>query len=624
MKRMLTGTMVVVLSMWLAGCVNAQLTRDQLGRDVKLKILVDKVMQPTASWHTEEWMVKAAAEAGFNVWSPRHGHNNFEEIALVNEWCAKYGIFHMPWMRGTLQVAEGQDATGKMMVWHTGGEQPLWSPNSDEFWAWTTNLIVEYAKLSGAGEPLMGVFLDYENYAPGPRLSGTLYSLSYDDLVMGMFAEAKGIELPELELAARKPWLDEQELHDEFEAFQIAHWRDRCRTLREAVDEYDPSFQFCIYPAPGTEFILQAALPEWTSEIAPVIMADAVTYGRITRFRPQPGALAEGRDKLGQRMQSVVDLGFPVIYTGGIDPVVRGADPEYSGKNAVMISDVTDGYWIFYEGPKYDTTHPDYWQWFTWANTAIDEANWAAQHEPRETYDPWAFKLASGEGAERTLLFPEVSGEVMELEPVQLRRGNLVVVPGKAGQPVRISAVARKIGASELPITWDVRDLAWEQLAEGSVAFGAPGDIEFTPPEDGVYLLSLSAGGSAYRFISADAPLGLYATEGISLIGDQPPLYFHVPAGVEEFSLSVKGGGAETVRLDVYDPDGVMVATGQTTKAVARATVEVQVGEHADAIWSLDIEKADEGVLEDVFLKLDPQVAPTLSFSPEQVFRLTQ
>ena len=32
---------------------------------------------------------------------------------------------------------------------------------------------------------------------------------------------------------------------------------------------------------------------------------------------------------------------------GGIDPAVRGADPEFSGKNAVAISEVTDGYWIF-------------------------------------------------------------------------------------------------------------------------------------------------------------------------------------------------------------------------------------------------------------------------------------
>ena len=37
--------------------------RQELGRQVKLRILVDKVMQPTEGWVTKEWMVKAAAAA---------------------------------------------------------------------------------------------------------------------------------------------------------------------------------------------------------------------------------------------------------------------------------------------------------------------------------------------------------------------------------------------------------------------------------------------------------------------------------------------------------------------------------------------------------------------------------
>ena len=38
-----------------------------------------------------------------------------------------------------------------------------------------------------------------------------------------------------------------------------------------------------------------------------------------------------------------------------------------------MISEACDGYWVFYEGPKYDKDHPDYFQWFTRANRAIVE-----------------------------------------------------------------------------------------------------------------------------------------------------------------------------------------------------------------------------------------------------------
>ena len=43
-------------------------TRAQLGREVKFRILVDKVMQPERGWTTEEWMVRETARksgAGF-------------------------------------------------------------------------------------------------------------------------------------------------------------------------------------------------------------------------------------------------------------------------------------------------------------------------------------------------------------------------------------------------------------------------------------------------------------------------------------------------------------------------------------------------------------------------------
>ena len=618
--RFRASVAVFVLTFALADEALAQVTRDQLGRSVKLKILVDKVMQPTAGWHTEEWMVRTAAEAGFNVWSPRHGFNDFTEVRQVTQWCAKYGIFHMPWMRGTLGVGKEHDATGKMVVWENGGEQPLWSPNSDEFWDWTTKYVVEYAKMSEANDHIMGVFLDYENYAKGPRGSGMLYFLSYDDLILRRFAASKEIELPaDFSPAARKPWLVEKGLHDAFEAFQVAHWRERCRTLREAVDRHAPWFQFCMYPAPGSPFMLQAALPEWTSNTAPVILADASTYGRVTRFLPEPSALTQNRNVLSARMKGAKDLGMPVIYSGGIDPIVRGADPEFCGKNAVMISDVTDGYWIFYEGPKYDVDHPDYWHWFTWANAAIDKADWAAQHQARETEDPWAFSVDVGKGG---IVPPPAESVSADMPVVSLRRTNMLLVSGTAGVPVELSMTIRKIGSNTHDLTWEARDLTWASVAEGTVPFDGGGTIRFTPAVDAMFLLLLRAGGSAYHVARANTPIGLVATEGLSVIGDPPPLYFHVPQGVKSFTTYIRGGsGIETVRLDVHAPDGRLVATGQTTPSANSTTVSADVGGDGGRIWSLDLGKADEGVIEDIFVRLDNQLPPTLSSSPALVFR---
>jgi len=97
-------------------------------------------------------------------------------------------------------------------------------------------------------------------------------------------------------------------------------------------------------------------------------------------------------------------------------------------------------------------------------------------------------------------------------------------------------------------------------------------------------------------------------------------LYFHVPAGLKEFSLRVAGSGGETVRLNVFAPDGRQVATGQTTQQ-GQIDVNVPVAGAADAVWSLELTRADTGVLEDSTIRLDPKLPPVLSLTPEEVFR---
>ncbi len=399
--RRTIALIVLMATVITASTCSAELTRQDLGRTVKFKVLVDKVMQPERGWHTEQWMVDEAAEAGFNVWSPRHA-NDIAEVRQVTEWCKDAGILHIPWMRGTLAAGlDDAQADGKRMVWSSGVEDKLWSPNSDEFWQWTNDLIVEYAKISAEMPTLFGVFLDYENYSGMGTSNG--YTLSYDDIIMGSFAQSKGMELPELALDARYQWLLDQGLHDEFEAFQVAHWRERCRTLREAVDAIDPTFMFMIYPAPGTKFMVDACYPEWGTEQAPLILADACTYGRAS-ILPHEQALEANRDMLVERQESALELADHLLYTGGIDPAVKGADAEFSGRNAGMIMEATDGYWIFYEGPTYEGTHADYFKWFKLAHEAADAGEWDWVWEARETPDTYGLTELEIEHPERKQL----------------------------------------------------------------------------------------------------------------------------------------------------------------------------------------------------------------------------
>jgi len=616
----LTIAGVCVMAQW---CIAADAPpRDQLGREVKLRILVDKVMLPEEEWVTKEWIVKETADAGFNVFSPRSGHARLDEVAEVTAWCEKYGIYHMPWMRGSLTAPAGEEADGKRMLWAIG-EQPLWSPNTDEFWEWTTKYIVEYAKMSAENPHIMGVFLDYENYAKGPR-AGNLYGLSYDDVIMGKFAAHKEIELPELGLTERKPWLDEQGLHEEFEAFQVAHWRERCRTLRAAVDEHDPTFMFCIYPAPGTQFMVRACYEEWATDQAPLILADPWTYGRGSKLMPQPECLEINRGKLERGLVVPTEAGINFIYSGGIDPIVGGADPEFSGKNALMISEMTGGYWIFYVGPKYTGTHPEYFKWFKWANDAIVAGDFAKYHEPRETPEEVVTVAFDPEPNLPRLAPPQVTGETLEYPMTRIRGDTVMLVATEVGQQVEIVLRDLQLGRYTDPLGWELRDAALNRLDGGVIPLKETGTVKFTAEAGGIYVLGASAGQNTLSVLSSNAPIALFAGSGLGLISHAQRLYFAVPEGIEEFTLTARdGNGTETVRMNVYDPEDNLVATAQTTLTVSQVQATLTVGDFGGRAWAVELANADAGVLEDSRIILDEALPPASSLDPAHVFGMT-
>ena len=354
--------------------------------DESLRILVDKVLMRHNNWVLTEQHVSEIAAAGFNALPPRQGNEDLKVVGQVSQWCQQYAMVHLPWMRGTL-AAPANDTAQDRLVWANGRRQDLYAPTSDTLWSWLEQRLSDYARLSLQEPALVGAFLDFENYAPGRQ--GNAYPISFDAQTVARFAEAYRLDIPHLETSQRQPWLQTHGHLAAFEAFSIEQWRLRSRHLRQQLDRINPGFRLCVYPATGTRFIDAAIWHEWGTPDAPLILADAVTYGRPAGLLPQTEALEMNRQQLQQRQTRAQAVATDLTYLGGIDPVVRGADPEFSGKNAVMIDQVADGYWVFYEGPEYDGEHEQYFAWFDWANQAIMSQRHDAWREPRSTPDPW-------------------------------------------------------------------------------------------------------------------------------------------------------------------------------------------------------------------------------------------
>jgi hypothetical protein len=109
---------------------------------------------------------------------------------------------------------------------------------------------------------------------------------------------------------------------------------------------------------------------------------------------------------------------------------------------------------------------------------------------------------------------------------------------------------------------------------------------------------------SILRLIECSAPLGFLGESlGADLFRWTGTLYFAVPSGVERFAIQITGAGtAETVKATLRDPSGRVV--GEQDK-IAAPHVFVLKREQCESteIWSATLEKASEGVLEDVSIQ---------------------
>ena len=346
----------------------------------KLLILVDKVLMKETRPEMTPAQMQEIKEAGFTVVVPRWGGNDMAALRRNAELSQAEGLAFMPWFRCTGYTEEDH----RKMVWRDGTVQAkLYSPNDDEFWEKFTGTVLGHVRLSIENPAVIGTFLDFENYDKvGSR--GQCYSLSYDNAILTRFGEARGASIPELPPADRYPWLVEQGLHDAFAAHQLESWRARCRAIRAQIDAINPRYRLAVYPAPGTLFIKEAVYPAWGTDQAPLIFADASVYARSLPFVREKPSLEGNRRKILDHIAFVKGHGFPFSYVGGLDPILEMDNPEFVGKNAEMLALVTDGYWVFYEGPTYgETDHEQFFRWFRKANESIRAGSFRLHQEPR-------------------------------------------------------------------------------------------------------------------------------------------------------------------------------------------------------------------------------------------------
>jgi len=583
------------------------LRREALGKTDPYRILVDKVLMKSTGWVMQPAHVAEIKEAGFNVVVPRIGADDNGRVRRAASLAADAGLFYMPWIRGTHAFAgePKQRATAS-----NGQYGNLASPNSDVLWDYWRDRVLFYAELSVEVPAVLGVFLDFENYDKVKIGGGMCYVISYDEPILQRFAASRGLSLPVPLPADRGAWLADEGLQEAFESYQVGEWRRRARSLREAVDAVNPSFQFVVYPAGHSPFIREAVWREWHTGRAPLIMAEVDTYWR--HAYDLGDALRKNASILEKRRAELNEVDPSIRYMAGLDPVVSGANAEFEGKSAVQGAEITNGYWVFYEGPTYgEKDHHDCFAWFRRANDAILERDFSLWQEPAETPNPvlddMAARAAEVAGEDLVPFSSAPLPEAALTKVLRHRPGARYQVYLKRGERLAGRLIALKHAHLTRKTVAVIVTPSGKTLGHVTAAIGTPEPIDIEAPEEGVYGIAIDSGRAKGELALTNRYVCLVGPR-ITLVEDQPPVYIAPKAGADTIDFSVTSYvPGEHVQVRVRAPDGAL-AMDRNTRQQCPLEVRESVRDAAGA-WQLVLTDAVEDIAVQLGKTCEPRIA---------------
>ena len=165
-------------------------------------------------------------------------------------------------------------------------------------------------------------------------------------------------------------------------------------------------------------------------------------------------------------------------------------------------------------------------------------------------------------------------------------------------------------------LIYAVYDSEGVQVVRGSLVDTT--DIRFSAVAGEIYHLFLTGAG----FFALDMPDIAYAVNGrkqIHFLGHATPMYFHVPAEVRSFQLTMRSGvPIETAVAKLLDPQNRMVTTFRAVEQPEdKQTIDCR--DNSPGHWKLVVNKADKGILGDVLIEFGPELTGYCSLEPEKL-----
>jgi len=470
---------------------------------------------------------------------------------------------------------------------------------------------------------LTGAIIDPEMYgADHTGFSGACYCAD----CLREFLEAADQPVPDPfpEPDQRAAWLEEHGLTAQFQQRFVDRVREFSAQIEQQCHAANPDFLLGVflldYPIP----FHRAMAMGLGTPTHPVLGFSETTYS--TGFT----------DYVLAQQQTFAQMPAHVLFVPGLWQ--QQFPSENLAEQYYACAANSAGYWIYtFESlledvsrlPGYQLREPDerYWEAMALANGELDQLMASGgTYESTLTvrpFDPPLPVLATGD-IEIPALMAAPDAEPLSMGPIttpRLRYRNPLFILCTAAEPVAVRVTNVQL-ANYLPGTgWAVVAPDGTRLVEDHMKVRESTDVEFTPEQDGVYLLVVSSGQNAHTLtMLTNQPCAFSASEQHPLIanGSLGRMYFYVPPGVTGFSVFAKAEGQAAGRggkLTAYAPDGTPVAHIEGDLGVL-TEMPVTVPEGADGrVWCLSAEELSN----DLRVYLSPEVPPYLSPDPARV-----
>ncbi|MFP4248923.1 MAG: DUF4838 domain-containing protein, partial [Armatimonadota bacterium] len=230
-----------------------------------------------------------------------------------------------------------------------------------------------------------------------------------------------------------------------------------------------------------------------------------------------------------------------------------------------------------------------------------------------------SWEISEGYSGEELQPVTQDPGPLPDGAHFSLRGGHSIVAVLEAGESFRARIDTKMVGTNESPITWVLVGPGDEVLDRGSIPVGESSEIEAPVGAAGTYACVVQTSQNNAKVTPLNDHSAVAAPE-LSFVYETSPVYFHVPEGTEEFTLSFYAMyPGEQVRLRVYDPEGNEAGSAFTERK-GEMELPLTVSEGHDGVaWRVEFEQVEDVTMEDYTIKMDPDLPAYWSLGPDRL-----